>query len=125
MASEKVVKAIEALSGKFTVRELQEAVDLLQLQDVMPESGWTFHTGGRVDVVIIQSNDMVSLGRFPDAPDEDPPLDVTFYHGAQDGVPVIQIDGGGRFRINVNDAPIWDADPNNHEHTPCRCTERD
>lgn len=39
---------------------------------------------------------------------------VSMWTGEQDGVPVFQIDtasDGGRLRINVNDAPVWDADP--------------
>jgi hypothetical protein len=124
MTSPKVVKAIEALSGKFTVAELQEAVDLLQLQDVMPESGWAFHTGGREDVAMVNSSDMVQLHPH-NAAEEHQTLSVSFWHGPTDGVPVIQIDGEGQFRINVNDSPIWDADPSNHQHTPCRCTEKD
>ncbi|AMM44251.1 hypothetical protein BJD78_gp81 [Arthrobacter phage KellEzio] len=123
MTSPKVVKAIEALSGKFTVAELQEAVDLLQLQDVAPESGWAFHTSGREDVISIVTADSVQLHHHV-AADDYQPLAVSFWHGPTDGVPVIQIDGEGQFRINVNDAPIWDADPSNHQHTPCRCTER-
>lgn len=35
-------------------------------------------------------------------------LEITFYHGRDDGKPVIQIDGSADFRINVNDCPVWD-----------------
>ena len=35
-------------------------------------------------------------------------LRVTFYLGEKDGKPVVQIDGSGDFRINVNDGAIWD-----------------
>lgn len=40
--------------------------------------------------------------------DPDHGLAVTFYHGRDDGKPVIQIDGEADFRINVNDCPVWD-----------------
>lgn len=40
--------------------------------------------------------------------DPDHGLAITFYHGRDDGKPVIQIDGNADFRINVNDCPIWD-----------------
>lgn len=41
---------------------------------------------------------------------EDPNLEISLWHGYHDGKPVIQIDTHGDvdFRINVNDAPIWD-----------------
>lgn len=38
-------------------------------------------------------------------------LQLSLYHGADDGVPVIQVDTDGsnsHFRINVNDGTIWD-----------------
>jgi hypothetical protein len=37
------------------------------------------------------------------------------------GQPVVQIDGSGMLRVNVNDYPIWNADPDNHEHHECLC----
>lgn len=37
------------------------------------------------------------------------------------GQPVVQIDGGGMLRVNVNDYPIWNADPDDHEHEQCQC----
>ncbi len=40
-----------------------------------------------------------------------PELEVVFFHGAEDGKPVIQIDGSMDFRINVNDGTIWDQSP--------------
>lgn len=36
------------------------------------------------------------------------PFVVTVYHGETDSVPVVQIDGGGSLRVNVNDAPVFD-----------------
>lgn len=41
-------------------------------------------------------------------------LEVSFYMGLHDGKPVIQIDGTGDFRINVNDSPIWDQSTESH-----------
>jgi hypothetical protein len=37
------------------------------------------------------------------------------------GQPVVQIDGTGMLRVNVNDGPIWNADPDDHEHHQCQC----
>lgn len=37
------------------------------------------------------------------------------------GQPVVQIDGAGMLRVNVNDYPIWNADPDHHEHQQCEC----
>jgi hypothetical protein len=37
------------------------------------------------------------------------------------GQPVVQIDGSGMVRVNVNDYPIWNADPDDHQHHECRC----
>jgi hypothetical protein len=37
------------------------------------------------------------------------------------GQPVVQIDGSGMLRVNVNDYPIWNADPDDHEHHECLC----
>lgn len=47
------------------------------------------------------------VGRI-DSEDKELGLEVTFYMGQMDGKPVIQIDGSGDFRVNVNDGPIWD-----------------
>lgn len=38
-----------------------------------------------------------------------------------EGQPVIQIDGAGTLRVNVNDYPVWNADPDHHEHSQCEC----
>ena len=38
----------------------------------------------------------------------DQQFEVTFYHGRDDGKPVIQIDGDGDWRINVNESCIYD-----------------
>lgn len=35
-------------------------------------------------------------------------LEVTFYKGVDDRKPVVQIDGAGDFRVNVNDCPVYD-----------------
>jgi S-adenosylmethionine hydrolase len=40
---------------------------------------------------------------------------------SDEGQPVVQIDGSGMIRVNVNDGPIWNADPQTHEHKMCRC----
>lgn len=45
-------------------------------------------------------------------------ITVTTYHGARDGVPVVQIDTAedtGRLRVNLNDAPpLYDGNPELH-----------
>lgn len=51
-------------------------------------------------------------------------LAVTVYSGEKDGVPVIQIDGGAFFRVNVNDGPIWNANPEKHQHESCQCVHQ-
>lgn len=41
-------------------------------------------------------------------------IEVQLWNAEHDGVRVVQIDtatGSGRIRINLNDAPIWDGDP--------------
>ena len=70
-------------------------------------------------------NGFMHVVRIPSTADKDQYLEVTFYKGATDGKPVVQIDGQGDFRINVNDEPIWDADPNNHSHEACGCTQKE
>lgn len=42
---------------------------------------------------------------------------VSAYVSDMDGTTVLQVDtsDGGRIRINLNDAPIWDGDPNTDE----------
>jgi hypothetical protein len=49
-------------------------------------------------------------------PVTDERLEVTFYKGVDDRKPVVQVDGGGDFRVNVNDGVVFDrhtdsADP--------------
>ena len=39
------------------------------------------------------------------------PILASFYCGEFDGRPVVQIDGGAAFRVNVNDSTIWDQSP--------------
>jgi hypothetical protein len=51
-------------------------------------------------------------------------LEIAVWRSALDfdeGQPVIQIDGAGALRVNVNDYPIWNADPDHHEHNQCEC----
>ncbi|MGQ3384468.1 hypothetical protein [Glutamicibacter sp. TV12E] len=43
-----------------------------------------------------------------------------------DNTLVAQIDtfgvpAGAKIRVNLNDGPIWDADPEQHHHTECTC----
>lgn len=40
-----------------------------------------------------------------------------------EGQPVVQIDGSGMVRVNINDGPVWNADPQTHDHKVCRCVE--
>lgn len=48
------------------------------------------------------------------------------YISELDRVLVAQIDtvgvpSGARLRVNINDGPIWDANPEQHHHTECTC----
>lgn len=71
-----------------------------------PDGEWLVQLGGN-PIPIPSDSDTPSVQLWhEDADDES--LKVTFYHGQMDGKPVIQIDGSADFRINVNDAPIWD-----------------
>lgn len=59
---------------------------------------------------------IASLIPAPEAA-ERPPFEISTYYGA-DNVPVVEIDTQlieGRLRINLNDAPIWDGDPETDE----------
>lgn len=47
---------------------------------------------------------MVSYNRA----NEEETLEVTFYEGELDGKPVVQVDGGGDFRVNINDGVVFD-----------------
>jgi hypothetical protein len=51
-------------------------------------------------------------------------LQITFYHGRDDGKPVIQIDGSADFRINVNDCPVWDQSTERDYEVPEELKER-
>lgn len=81
--------------------------------DPTREGHWAAHhnfTPGAVEVGEIR----LSLAHHPGPPAFNraaPELEVVFFHGAEDGKPVIQIDGSMDFRINVNDGTIWDQNP--------------
>jgi hypothetical protein len=47
--------------------------------------------------------------------EEDRRLVVTFYKGEADGKPVIQIDGDGDFRINVNDGVVFNRSTDSND----------
>lgn len=54
-------------------------------------------------------------------------VEASIWRSDRDGVLVVQIDTieqqpPTRIRINVNDGPIWDANPDTHTHTFCECT---
>lgn len=54
-------------------------------------------------------------------------IEVTVYRSSLEfdrGQPVVQIDGAGMVRVNMNDFPIWNADPEQHEHEHCGCVKR-
>ena len=58
-------------------------------------------------------NDNLPMTLVP-AVDALPGVRVSTYRGESDGVPVVQVDtddNASRVRINVNDAPVWDASP--------------
>lgn len=59
--------------------------------------------------------------------DDSPAFEISTYYGS-DGVPVAEIDTGlieGRLRINLNDAPIWDGDPETDERPGANLLETD
>jgi hypothetical protein len=118
-----VDKVIEELGGRLTDEELQE-LSYRVVEDVEPrQSGplgvWRVTTkdteAGPMNVepenLLVVWTEMKGLQSFT----------VTVYSGEKDGVPVVQIDGNGLFRINVNDSAIWNADPADHAHFPCKC----
>lgn len=51
--------------------------------------------------------------------------EVIQYFSEIDGAAVVEINTAsgptGRMRIFLNDAPIWNADPEKHEHVKCQC----
>jgi hypothetical protein len=54
-------------------------------------------------------------------------VEVLVTEATDDGAAVVFIDteaGAGRLRVRLNDATIWDADPESHEHTECTCAHR-
>lgn len=62
----------------------------------------------------------------PDAA-EHPGFEISTFYGS-DNVPVVQIDSEGvegRLRINLNDAPIWDGDPETDERPGANLLETD
>jgi hypothetical protein len=121
-----VDKVIEELAGRLTDEELQE-LSYRVTEDVEPrQSGplgvWRVTTqdteagpmmvhAKNLQVEWTQMNGLTSLA-------------VTVYSGEKDGVPVVQIDGSAFCRVNVNDGPIWNADPTDHAHFPCQCVHK-
>ena len=56
-----------------------------------------------------------------------PPFEISTYYGT-DNTPVVEIDTQlieGRLRINLNDAPIWDGDPETDERPGANLLETD
>ncbi|QOP66214.1 hypothetical protein SEA_DANIELLEIGNACE_74 [Arthrobacter phage DanielleIgnace] len=108
-----LIDLIEAMLDKPMDPQDREELDKLRVETlslVNPEaSGWgvweyelqTQHVTNRPPL-------HHHVVRVPHATDEDLGLEVIFWMGREDGKPVIQIDGRGDFRINVNDNPIWD-----------------
>jgi len=56
--------------------------------------------------LVMGENVVLEVSRKGPEPEADH-LEVTFYKGEADGKPVIQIDGAGDFRINVNDGVVF------------------
>lgn len=118
----RVDEALKELGLRFSRFELDEIAARIDEAEVKPVGDWKLAIGGKpmapaggIKTVVLEHT----------ASHEDAVgFEVQFWHGRDDGVPVIQIDGKGQFRVNVNDAPIWDADPDKHEHTHCSCTHR-
>lgn len=116
----RVEEALTELHRKLSREELAELVTMLDGVEVRPNGEWRLVMAGRTlaDGEGMQSV-LLEHANIEDATG----LSIVVYHGSADGVPVVQIDGDGQFRVNVNDGPIWVADPNSHEHEQCKCVK--
>lgn len=82
------------------------------------------------DVRDLVSYDVIVMQLAPQSTLEREGVEVGIYHSVMEhdaGKLVVQVDTlglTGPVRVNVNDGAIWDADPNDHKHTPCACTDR-
>lgn len=79
----------------------------------MSKSDWNMWSVGRPDAskeTLKQMADAGVTNIFLDTENvkTNEELRVTFYLGEMDGKPVVQVDGSGDFRVNVNDAPVFD-----------------
>lgn len=116
-------KAIEQLNGRFSEEELQElSYRIVDEVEPRPWGVWKVTTEGtdagpiNVDPANVRVEWTHMLGVHT--------VTVSVYNGQADGIPVVQIDGDTLVRVNMNDYPIWNADPDNHEHQKCRCVEQ-
>lgn len=76
--------------------------DQFNLIESDPNEGWGFWKDRQHGHVLDDVDGATISGPNGDE------LDIAFYKGAGDAKPVIQIDGQGDFRINVNDCPVYD-----------------
>jgi hypothetical protein len=124
--SERVDAILQTLQAKLTQQELDDLAQALTeagAVEVRPAGDWCVIVDERN---LARGKDEMSKVQFEHWEDEKEEIDltVTVFHGPDDGRPVIQIDGEARFRVNVNDAPIWDGDPE-HQHLMCQCVNGD
>ena len=120
----RVDDVLESLARHLTPAELVELARRVPELEVEPLGKWQAKVFGKQVAVGAEMSEVYIAHQMPES-DEEPgvTLSLQVWHGADDGVPVVQIDGTGRFRVNVNDAPVWDADPELHEHKFCKCVK--
>lgn len=119
-----VDKVIEELAGRLTDEELQE-LSYRVTEEVKPRGPlgvWRVTTEGTEagPMTVVPENLRVEWTEMNGMT----AFSVSVYSGEKDGVPVVQIDGGGLLRVNMNDFPIWHADPHDHQHEHCQCVHQ-
>lgn len=121
----RVDDVLETLARRLTREELLELARKVPELEVEAKGAWQLRQGDKLQALGGEMVDIKVEHRLEEGEDDEPGvnLSLTFWHGQEDGVPVVQIDGTGRFRVNVNDAPVWDADPELHEHKFCACVK--
>jgi hypothetical protein len=121
--SDEVEVVMKQLAGKLTREHLVELSERMDEVTAKPFGWWKVRTANAAPLVEMNVNIENLSVEFDDV-DSGSGLQVSFYTGAADGVPVVQIDGNVLCRVNVNDFPIWHADPTHHEHKQCSCVEK-
>lgn len=107
-------KAIDDILGFIRSEDLtpEAQAELIQRlrdgegEEHKPAGQWVMYSG--VGIIADAEAHTGPIQWAPADVDADEGIVLTFYHGREDGKPVIQIDGQADFRINVNDGPVWD-----------------